>query len=200
MILPFMIIVFYAAVLFLGRVKGYFTGFIIYWIYCLLFSILLLKRGERKLSSLFKSRPDSNKGLLYSITALIPAAGVFFIQFLPYISLLNRGIILLIIFNSLFNGFIEELYWRGLYLLEFRDSSFFGFWLSTILFGAWHIALYTIVSINFGGFIPLVGGALIMGLIWGLCARKTGSILFPVLGHITVNLFAFTGLYIENSF
>ena len=130
----------------------------------------------------------------------MPTIGVFFVQFLPNINLLTIGIIVLVLVNAIFNGIIEEFFWRGLYLLEFKQNIWIGLWLSTFLFGAWHVALYSIQDISYGGFSALVVGSALMGLLWGFCSRKLDNISFPIIAHIMVNVFAFTGLYIENGF
>ena len=200
LVLPFMLITFYSTTKLYGIKQGYFIGFIVYWIYCVAFAIILFKKQNKNLSDILYPNLKSRKAFLYSLLTLIPILGVFFVHFLPNINSLTIGIILMVLVNSVVNGFIEELYWRGLFLLEFKQNIWIGLWLSTFLFGAWHIALYSIKDISYGGFFALVGGSAFMGLLWSFCSRKLNSIAFPVIAHILVNIFAFTGLYVENGF
>ena len=87
-----------------------------------------------------------------------------------------------------------------MYLIEFEDNPLMGLWYSTLTFASGHIALYSISEIDYGGFVPLVGGAFILGLLWSVCCRFLKSIAIPAIAHVTVNFLAFTGLYVENGF
>ena len=108
---------------------------------------------------------------------------------------------IIIIFVSIINGVIEELYWRGIYLKEFENNIFIGLFLSSILFGTWHISLWYLKGIIYhGGFMSLVGGAFLMGLLWSFSSRKLKNINYCICVHILVNIFAFTGLFVENKF
>jgi len=130
----------------------------------------------------------------------LPVAGVFFVKFLPNIHLIDVRITTLVLINSVINGFIEELYWRGLFLVKFKKNNSVGLWLASFLFAAWHISLYSISEVSFGGFFALVGGAFLLGALWSYCSRKLDNIIFSLIAHILLNIFAFTGLYLENGF
>jgi len=200
LVLPFMIGIFYITTRLLGTKSGYFAGFLAYWLYCLSIVAIVFKNGNRKIKEIFNPFLKTRKAVLYSLLAFVPVVVVFVIQFLPNLDSITTGIILLAVINAIINGFVEELYWWGLYLLEYRQNLWIGLWVSSILFGAWHIALYTIRGIIYGGFLPFVGGALFMGFLWSLSARKSDSIVFTILAHMLVNIFAFTGFYMENGF
>ena len=200
-VFPFMFVVFKTLTSLYGTERGYFIGFIIYWIYCITISSIVFRQNDNKFIDIFRINLKTNKySVIFSLLTLIPVFGVFYIQFLPNVDLLTKGLLLLVLTNAILNGLIEELYWRGLYLLEFKQNIWLGFCFSTFFFGVWHIALYTIQDIDYGGFFPLVAGAFFMGLLWSFCTRQLNSITFPVIAHVLVNIFAFTGLYINNGF
>ena len=94
----------------------------------------------------------------------------------------------------------EEIYWRGLYLKEYGDNLFVGVLLSTFLFTLWHISLWHIKGLTYqGGLIALVGGAYIMGILWCFISRKVQNISYCLIAHVFVNIFVFTGLFVQNS-
>ena len=136
-----------------------------------------------------------------SLAAFIPVLGVFFVSFLPNASKLTFSTGALLIFTVLLNGAIEELYWRGLYLLEYPNDTRIGFFFSLLLFGAWHVSLWFARDVVYkDGFIALVGGAYGLGLIWTWVARSNGNLKAVIPAHILVNLFAFTALFVDNGF
>jgi membrane protease YdiL (CAAX protease family) len=102
---------------------------------------------------------------------------------------------------AVLNGSIEEFYWRGLYLLEYRENARIGFFLSSLLFGAWHFSVWFARGMLYKDGMPaLVGGAYVMGLLWTWVARSQGNIRAVLPAHVLVNLFAFTGLFVDNGF
>jgi membrane protease YdiL (CAAX protease family) len=159
-----------------------------------------MKNRAGQTGQIFRLHLHTRKNIIVSILAFLPVFGVFYIQFLPVISSITSAVFILALVNAILNGIIEELYWRGLYLVEYKSNVYIGFWLSVFLFAAWHISMYLIEDIYFGGFFPLVGGSFVMGLLWSYCSRSLNSIIIPVLAHVLVNFFAFTGLYLENGF
>ncbi|WP_217495118.1 CPBP family intramembrane glutamic endopeptidase [Vibrio sonorensis] len=173
-------------------------GFAVYWAYCLL--AVLLLADKTALLKLFRFDIVSKKSWFYALACFVPLGGAIYVNFLPYIDSIRLMVLVLSAATALLNGFVEELYWRGLYLSEFKNNEKIGLWLATALFGIWHIALFTISDIAYGGFAPLVFGSAFMGLLWAYCSRKLNSISFPIAAHILVNFFAFTGLYIANGF
>lgn len=184
----------------LGPKWGYITGFILYWACALFFSRWI---NGFDLSSLKKmySVTSSWPSLIVSVVAFLPVFGVFFISFLPNVCLLTLASGILVILFSICNGLVEEYFWRGMYLDQFRENAVVFLIVSPVIFGAYHIALWLIKGITYqGGFMALVGGAYVMGLIWAWVARRTGSILSVTIAHILVNIFAFTGLFVQNGF
>ena len=191
---------FYLFPLILGPKWGYITGFILYWIGALFFSMQINgfdPSGIKKKYSVTTSWPF----LMISAVAFIPVFGVFFVSFLPNASLLTIASGILVLLFSICNGLVEEFFWRGMYLDQFRENAVVSRIMSPLIFGAYHIALWFIKGITYqGGFMALVGGAYVMGLLWAWVTRKTGSILAVTIAHIMVNIFAFTGLFVQNGF
>ncbi len=184
----------------LGPKWGYVSGFVLYWVCALFFSTRIdgfnLSGLKRKYSA-----ASSWPFLIISAVAFIPVFGVFFVSFLPNASLLTITSGILVILFSICNGLVEEFFWRGLYLDQFRENAVVSLIVSPLIFGAYHIALWFIKGITYqGGFVALVGGAYFMGLIWAWVTRKTGSILAVTIAHVMVNIFAFTGLFVQNGF
>jgi membrane protease YdiL (CAAX protease family) len=200
-LLPFTFGLFQLTTFFLGAKWGYMTGFLGYWAYCLV-TVWLVAGAE---CTYFKGMWDQTRGNKYSkwigLAAFIPVFGVFFVSFLPHAAALTLSTAALLIFTSVLNGAIEELYWRGLYLLEYPDNAWIGFVLSTVLFGAWHTSLWFARGVVYrDGFIALVGGAVGLGLLWAWVARTNENLRTVVPAHILTNLFALTALFVDNGF
>jgi len=69
------------------------------------------------------------------------------------------------------------------------------------LFGVWHFAVWFAKGVTYnGGVLPLVGGAYFLGLLWTWVTRSTGNFRAAALAHTLVNLFALTGLFVNNGF
>jgi len=202
LMLPFTLGLFQFTTLFLGPKWGYVTGFAGYWAYCLFTLWLVSGSNWNYVKGMWNLRQRHGASVKWiSFVAFIPVFGVFFVSFLPNAAELTLSTGLLLVFMVLLNGSIEELYWRGLYLLEYPDNTPIGFFLSWLLFGAWHISLWFANGVIYkDGFIALVGGAYGLGLIWTWVARTNGNLCVIVPSHILVNLFAFTALFVDNGF
>ncbi len=172
----------------------------IYWIYIISFTLILSKGDVRKLL-FFKGGAPSASPLWMKGIPFLPVPGVLFISFLPNVNQISVHKLMVVVFIAVVNGIVEEVYWRGLFLKEFSKSIVFGFWIPSIFFGAWHVSLWFLKGIVYhGGFGALVGGAFIMGLIWSWSSRKLQQIRFGIYAHVLVNIFAFTGLFVDNGF
>ena len=186
---------------FSGAKWGYVTGLAGYWLYCLVIAWLVTSGNMDTVKSLWRNQNSGKYVKWISLAAFIPVLGLFFVSFLPNASqlTLSTGILLFVV--VLLNGSIEELYWRGLYLLEYPDNTRIGFLFSWLLFGAWHISLWFAKGVIYkDGFLALVGGAYGLGLLWTWVARSNGNLKAVTPSHILVNLFAFTALFVENAF
>jgi len=186
---------------FLGAKWGYVTGLAGYWVYCLVIGGLVSGGDMTAIKSLWRNQNSGKYTTWISLAAFIPVLGLFFVSFLPNAAQLTLSTGILLVVVALLNGFIEELYWRGLYLLEYPDNSHIGFIFSWLLFGAWHISLWFAKGVIYkDGFLALVGGAYGLGLLWTWVARSNGNLKSVVPAHILVNLFAFTALFVDNGF
>ena len=200
-LLPFTFVLFQVTTFSLGPKWGYITGFLGYWSYCLITAWLVSGSDW----NYFKAMWDQQRGNKYAkwigLAAFIPVLGVFFVSFLPHAAALTLSTGALLIFTVLLNGAIEEMYWRGLYLLEYPNDAKIGFLLSTILFGAWHTSLWFARGVVYtDGFPALVGGAFGLGLLWAWVARTNGNLRAVIPAHILTNLFALTALFVDNGF
>jgi len=201
LILPFTFGTFQILTGLFGPKWGYMGGFLLYWGYALCTSWWLSGGKWAYLGRMTSQslRPRYTNGI--TAAAFLPVLGVFFVSFLPNAAKLTPTTSILLVTMALLNGTIEEVYWRGLYLLEYPQDRRIGVWASTVLFGAWHISLWFARGVAYqGGFMALVGGAFVMGLLWTGVTRSVGNVRACILAHVLVNLFAFTGLFIENGF
>lgn len=180
----------------LGKTGGYLASFSIYWLYCLLHG-LQLKGGN--LAGLYAWPSLTKQNVLLLFLCFVPVLGAFFAAFLPVFQHLHLTFYLLLTAAALVNGFVEEFYWRGAFISRFQQHFRLAFVFPTVLFGLWHISVYAAYGITYqGGFLPLVGGAFLMGCLWGYAAYKQQHVLAPTIAHILTNFFAFAGLLVEN--
>lgn len=200
-LLPFTFGLFQLTTFFLGTKWGYVTGFLGYWAYCLVTAWLVSGGAWDYFRSMWDQQRRNKYATWIGLAAFIPAFGVFFVSFLPNVAKLTLSAGALLIVMAFLNGLIEELYWRGLYLLEYPHNGRIGFIVSWLLFGAWHISLWFARGIIYkDGFLALVGGAYGLGLIWTWVARSNGNLRAVIPAHILANLFAFTALFVDNGF
>jgi membrane protease YdiL (CAAX protease family) len=200
-LLPFTFLLFQLTTAFLGPKWGYVTGFLGYWSYCLLTAWFLSGSDWSYFKDMWNQQHRGKHLKWIALAAFIPALGTFFVSFLPNVVKLTLSTSALLLFMAVLNGSIEELYWRGLYLLEYPDNTAIGFILSWLLFGAWHISLWFARGVIYeDGFLALVGGAYGLGLIWTWVARSNKNLRAVVPAHILANLFAFTALFVDNGF
>ena len=99
------------------------------------------------------------------------------------------------------NAPLEELAWRGGFMRRFADRPRLGFWLGWALFTAWHVPLGLSAGIVFeGGWVALVGGAAVLGLLWSWIAWRTGSVFYVTIAHALTNAVTFWVLFNRNGF
>jgi membrane protease YdiL (CAAX protease family) len=185
----------------LGAKWGYVTGLAGYWVYCLLVAWLVSGGNLNYFQNLWNRQQKGKYVKWISLAAFLPVLGLFFVSFLPNAVQLSLSTGILLVTVVMLNGFVEELYWRGLYLLEYPENTPIGFILAWLCFGAWHISLWFARGVVYkDGFLALVGGAFMLGLIWTWVARSNENLRVVILSHILVNLFAFTALFVDNGF
>jgi uncharacterized protein len=134
--------------------------------------------------------------LLFAQVTVVAAA-----SFYPNTSILTTNGMWLAAAVALVNGPLEEVAWRGSFLVRFADRPRLGFWLNWVLFTAWHIPLALSQGIVFeGGWVTLVGGAAGLGLLWSWIAWRTGSVFWVAIAHGATNFVAFWVLFDRNGF
>ncbi len=167
----------------------------VYWLTCLALSVYFI--GAASLKSLFRRPPLRWQTLLW---ALLPVALVVFGSFAKDLPYLTPRLLALSAVFALINASSEELFWRGAFLHNFPTDHRFAIFYPLVFFTLWHVAIILIPGVNIqGGAKSLLGGAAIMGLIWGLLGWKTRSIYLSTLSHFGVNFFAFTGVMLANA-
>lgn len=176
-----------------GTTLGYFLPYSIYLIILLFGTVLFNKNKSNETQYL------SNNKVVYYILAFIPAVATFYVAFLPTLPNLKLSELLMILVYSLANGLLEELFWRGTMNKNFGNDIKQAYIIPTIIFTCWHFALLFAKGVTYhGGALSLVGGACVMGAIWGFVMFKTKNIRIVVLAHVLVNFFAFSQLIYEN--
>ena len=99
------------------------------------------------------------------------------------------------------NGPLEEIAWRGGFLSRFGDRPVVGFWLGWLLYTGWHLPLLLSHGIAFdGGWLALVGGTAVLGLVWNWIAWRTGSVFWTAIAHALTNVITFWVLFDRNGF
>ncbi len=183
------------------KMTTFLAAMIFYWLIILASCIILIAGNTFNYKKIFIPQHRPKALLSYYALAFTPLPAVFFVAFLPNvfdISLQNFVVILVI---SLINGLLEEFYWRGLYLVHYKNNLVTSVGISTVFFTLWHISLFILNGLVYhGNYLGLVGGAIFMGVVWSYVSQKTGNIFYLIIAHFFVNIFAFTGLFVENNF
>lgn len=179
-----------------GRFDSFVFSFFAYWLYLSAASFLLLRKNPElraRLASLF-GKADS---LFFAALAFLPAAMVFSVAFLPELASLTPRIFIAALLIGLFNGFIEEFFWRGISIAAAAGSKP-RLAASVLLFGVFHAAFLFLDLEYSGGAANLIGGAFFLGTVWLLVSLKTKSVRASIAAHQLVNALAFSGLFILN--
>jgi membrane protease YdiL (CAAX protease family) len=177
----------------LGPKRGYFGGFIFYWIFwCLLLPVWVL--GPRRLSALFRAgversrRPNRSDLLLLAVP---PAVG-YSMAFPRAIARADKKIVLTSFVQALVNASAEELLWRGTYQAVFPKSLALGYLYPTLGFAVWHYAPQVVFPSRYpGGATSFVASAGLFGLMWGRVSSRNGTIGWSTISHVLLD---FSGL------
>lgn len=182
-----------------GPKRGYFGGFLFYWIFwCLLFPMWVL--GPRHLPALVwagvePSGPPNRSDLL--LLAVPPAVG-YSMAFPRALARANKKIVLASAVQALLNASAEELLWQGTYMAVFPRSLALGYLYPTVGFALWHYAPQVVFPSRYpGGATSCVARAGLFGLLWGRAARRNGFIGWTVISHVLLD---FSGLGARISF
>lgn len=174
----------------LGQWRGFTIGLLFYWIvWCLLLPFALLGRsGFRELFG----PPSPELRLRDSALLMLPPAVGFTAIFPLLLWLGSSRLFLLAGAIAIVNGTCEEVLWRGTYLKVFGDRLWGGLVFPAIGFGFWHVAPIAVHwSWSPMRAVGLALSATLVGLIYGVVARRTNSIRWTILSHVLMN---FTGL------
>ena len=87
------------------------------------------------------------------------------------------------------NPFIEEFYWRGVLIDNLSDTSnWVAILYSSFFFALNHPASFGMFSNSNSGYI-VFASTFIMGIIWGIGYKKTGSLRVVIFSHFLVDVF-----------
>ena len=194
-----MLVIVPALTLQFGGPTGYLLSMAVYWLlFCLpVIALHVWKRHDGRLfSEKLAWRDWFVPGLLLLQVALI---GI--VAFVPNTALLTTHGALLATMVGVINAPLEEAAWRGGFLTRFAERRRLGFWLSWLLFSAWHAPLMLSHGLVFdGGWMALVGGAAALGLLWSWIAWRTGSVFWTAIAHALTNVLSFWVLFDSNGF
>jgi len=176
-----------SATLALGRREGFTVGLLFYWlVWCLLLPFALLGRaGFRELFG----RSTREIRIRESVLLMLPPV-VGFTSIFPLLLWIGEPRLFVVAATiAIVNGTCEEVLWRGTYLKVFGNRLWGGVLYPAIGFGLWHVAPIAVHwSWSPGRALALAACAALVGLMYGLVARHTGSIRWTILSHILMNV------------
>jgi hypothetical protein len=130
--------------------------------------------------------------VLFAATIVVP----LFTTFIPGLRSTPLVVVLLAIPLATIHGFLEELFWRGLYAKEFAREPLWAIVIPTFLFAAWHIAPQ--LAIPSTHMVPFLILTVPLGLTYAIVAYVTKSALWSAVGHTISGILAFSGLLSES--
>jgi len=179
----------------LGTGAGYLTGFVVYWAVCAALPLAAL--GSHQVATIFAPPPEPLGkprwlGLALLAGPLLFAYGYAFPRVLPGATPLVIAVSAAL---AVVNGGLEELLWRGLFVRVFPRSWLLGWLYPALGFAAWHLAPLAVVpNRNPGGAWSFVAFSLIVGLLFGWVAWRSGSIRWTTMAHILLDFSGLGGL------
>ena len=187
------IIVFHSASLLFGQRAGYFTGFLFYWVFwCLLIPLSTIGWTEVKASFLRIPKRINQMSFIELTMLALPLLLGYGYAFPKALHTANLIVIITSLLLAIINAFFEELLWRATFIKFFGNNVFMSLVYPTIGFGIWHYSPQTIYpSGTTGTTIAFIGVATVVGLFYGIIARKYNSIFWTTIMH---TLFDFSGL------
>lgn len=182
-----------------GGPQGYLLSLCVYWLGFCIPVIAFHVRGRRGpllFSEKLAWRDWWIPGLL-----LLQVGIVALLAFVPNTALLTTHAAMLAGLVGIINGPLEEIAWRGGFMTRFANRPRLGFVLGWLLYVAWHLPLLLSHGIVFdGGWLALVGGAAVLGLLWSWIAWRTGSVFWTAIAHALTNVITFWVLFDHNGF
>jgi membrane protease YdiL (CAAX protease family) len=157
---------------------AWYLGLSIYWlIWGAAFPLLII--GRENIRALIRPQKPNKKALLLVAIPLVGAAIVSLIPGMGY-EKESVWIFLLLLATPFWNGFFEEVLWRGVYVKLFPKSIFYGVLWPNVWFAAWHYAPGSVLN---GNVVGLIIGAGVMGLYLSYLTRKTNAIWWSIVVH-----------------
>jgi membrane protease YdiL (CAAX protease family) len=176
-----------------GAGRGYLLGFLFYWIvWGLIVPLLLI--GPQRLIDLFRDVPNrlGDPAWLGLICLVLPIMGGYAAFFPAAVRSATTKIVLVSIAQSLVNGVLEEVLWRGMYVSIFPNHWLLGVIYPAIGFGLWHLSPQSIFPhTGSGGKYAFAISAIFLGLAYGWVTATTGAILWVCVSHVLMD---FAGL------
>lgn len=178
----------------LGPKRGYFGGFLFYWIvWCLLLTLLTV--GPQGLREMFKApNPAFGRPVWLGLILLVgPVAGSLLVNAFP--QRVKEATFAILVVSALFaiaNGTLEEVLWRGTYVTAFPGNWLWGYLYPSIWFGLWHISPQVVFPSE-GGSLRFALMAIFLGLAFGWVTINSGSIRWPVVAHILLDFAGLAG-------
>jgi uncharacterized protein len=180
----------------MGYPLGYLLAFCVYWFgWCIFFPAVLLG-GFRQLLGLFRPFPAFSRlgwktHLLLWWPVIFPLAFIF----IPRLTTLNLGILLLSLLIGFLIGMTEEIFWRGLFYRFFPRSAWVNLAFAPLLFGIWHIAPQAARPSSMpGGVYSFVFYAVVLGISYAIATRRTKSIGWATVSHVVHDTLGLGGL------
>ena len=167
-----------------------FTGFAFYWIVAGIV-IPMIVLGREGYAALFSGpRIEWTLGLPMAIAALFLPAVFGFLFAFPYLFPADTGVLLATLaLYAVFNGTLEEVFWRGLFMTQFRTNPWLSVLYPGVMFGIWQLVPWALFDswVRPPAMIVLAV-AIPVGILYAWVARRTGSIRWTVIAHVLTNL------------
>ena len=172
----------YGKILWNGKNPAWYLGILTYWIiWCVVFPIVLI--GWSRIVVVFELKQI---GIISLLISIFPIVFTFIGRFiLKFEQVSNNKEQIFIATTAIIMGIVEEVLWRGLFIVIFPGDYLWGFIWPSVWFAIWHLDPGSISILNKW---TLALGALIFGLCWGFVAMQTNSIFWTVISHVSVGL------------
>lgn len=176
----------------LGLKRGYFGGFLFYWLsWCLLVPLWVLG-GPRRLPQLFREMKLSQLSRADLLLLAAPPLVGYLFALPRALRQANPPIVLASAVIALVNATAEEPLWRGTYKTMFPNRFVLDYLYPSGGFAVWHMAPQSVVPCRYpGGAVSYVISSGGFGLLWGHLVNRTGSIRWTVVSHVLLD---FSGL------
>lgn len=144
-------------------------------------------------------RTPLNRRPLEVVLTWLPTAATLCSALLLSAWLVPVGVWPAIVVLAIVNGSVEELFWRGAFVATFPRELGLAYLYPSVLFAVWHVAMALVVGMRYpSGPFALIGGAAVLGLMWGWVLWRTRDLRSVSAAHVITNVFAFAGVVMLN--